>query len=730
MNGDTAESVGAMITYYQDGYPLPAINDPYRFPYQPGDSSYYGYDYTVWIYAEFDNSGTGAHNYAGDSEYIRVIINVPETPTPVFGDDNLEDGEAQEFGVAYSWKHPIFFREGEGVRFYGTVTRDGVLYEEFELSDDEYLEDTVYRMLKITEAGEYSIDVKARYVSESDYMEGYNVNVSFSVAFTNDSGERLDEIRELGDYTVKVTSASGDVREIDVTVRREIHMQVKPFVYEHSVGYPAFDIKNFVMEAGKVVLLGHEIVDVEYDFYVEGASISVERIIVVDADGNDVSHLYTVYPYDSTDIHVFDSPCDATCNEAWCDYVRMASHSGGVATCSALAVCEHCGSEYGSYQPHRHVSENTVLSPNFNDGMTHNELYTCCGAVKSTVGHTRAVAATCTSLAICAGCGWAYGEFDPNNHASDRMSYSASADDPDTHVATHVCCGAGFAEAHEGGVATCVASAVCEKCNTGYGEINPENHADVTYTNQDGNTHLAKCNDCVTEWVEAHSGGIASCSTLAVCEDCRASYGEPDAENHESDDTKYVLREENPSMHDYVHSCCGGLISKAYHSGGEANCTTAAICEYCAEEYGNKNPDHHASDAVAYRQDPNDPLAHVKMHACCKVEIGIEAHDGEGSADCYHGDICTVCGIEYSEKTGHAYDDENDTRCNVCDKAVASVRFDVAEIDTEANEGESGETDTEGGNDSGCTSIVGVSSGMMTVALSAVWIAVFKKKQD
>ena len=139
-------------------------------------------------------------------------------------------------------------------------------------------------------------------------------------------------------------------------------------------------------------------------------------------------------------------------------------------------------------------------------------------------------------------------------------------------------------------------------------------------------------------------------------------------------------------MHDYIHSCCGGLISKAYHSGGEANCVTATICEYCAEEYGNKNPDHHTSAEMAYKQYPNDTLSHVKMYACCEVEIAVEAHDGAGSADCYHGDICTICGIEYSEKTGHIYDDANDTRCNVCEKEVASVKVDVSE-DNDENSG-------------------------------------------
>ena len=727
VNGDSAESVGAVITYYQNGYPLPDINDRYRFPYQPGDSSYYGYDYAVSVYAEFQNLDAGACNYEGDSEYIYVIINAPTAPTPVFGDDNREDGEAQELGVVYSWNHPISFREDENVYFYGTVTKDGEYYDAFELGDGEYLTSTVCRMLKIFEAGEYSIEIKARYASEHDYIEDYNVNISFRVELVGADGEQLEEIRELGDYTVKVTDLDGNAREIGITVYREIGMQMKPFDYEHSVGYPEFDVKNFVMEAGKVVLLGHEIIDVEYNFAVEYGDVSVKRIIVVDEDGNDVSHLYKVSSGD-INIHVFDSPCDATCNASRCEYVRIAGHSGGVANCSALAVCDNCGMEYGSYQPHRHTSEATVLTPNFNDGMTHNELYTCCGALKSTAAHTQAVAATCTSRAICSGCGWAYGEFDTNNHSGNEMSYTASSDDPDTHVATHVCCGASFTEDHSGGVATCVSSAICEKCNTAYGETDSENHVNVTYTSIDGGVHLAKCNDCHVESEEPHSGGVASCLTLAICEICNSSYGELDSENHESNETKYVLREENPSMHDYVHSCCGGIISKSYHSGGEPNCTTAAICEYCKEEYGNKNPANHASDDTAYRQDPNDPLSHIKLHACCQVEIGVEAHDGAGTANCYHGDLCSICGIEYSEKTGHVYDSENDTQCNVCGKEVSSPKVEFAVGNTETNTGANAAT--AGANGSGCQSSVSATYAIVIAVMSALCATFFKKKRN
>lgn len=664
VNGDTAESVGAFITYYQDNYPGPEINDLYVFPYQP-----LGEDYDVWVYGNLENYLVGGCNYEKASDRITVRIKDPEYPTPIYGYDNLEDGEKQEFGVVYSWTHPITFREDEGVVFYVTVMKDGDVFDQFELYGEEYLEERVCLTQKVTDAGEYSITVKAQYVSEDDYMADYNVNISFTVELIAGENELLDSIVELGDYRVRVTT-DGEVREIPVTVCREISMVIKPFDYEHSTGYPEFDIRNFIMTAGKVVLLDHEIVDVKYEFFASTGEISVKQITVVDKNGNDVSHLYKMEPYQDTEIHLFDSPCDNTCNIRGCEYVRAASHKGGAATCNTLAICSECGAEYGSLELNRHTSEAIIITPDPDDHMTHRLLYACCGAVKENAGHVQGTAATCTTLAVCADCGWSYGEFDTDNHSSNEMNYVQSTDDPEKHVATHVCCGASFTEDHSGGEATCNAKAVCEKCDGGYGEIDSDNHVNVIYTTvaDTPDVHHAKCNDCGVEWQESHSGGKASCKTLAVCDGCKASYGELDPDNHESEETKYVKREENPSMHDHVHSCCNGFISKAYHSGGEANCATAAICEYCNEQYGSKDPAKHASDETAYKQNPFDGTSHIKYHVCCGEEIEIGAHTGTDTANCEHGNICGICGIEYSQKIGHVYDDANDKQCNVCGK--------------------------------------------------------------
>ena len=83
---------------------------------------------------------------------------------------------------------------------------------------------------------------------------------------------------------------------------------------------------------------------------------------------------------------------------------------------------------------------------------------------------------------------------------------------------------------HEGGVATCQEPAVCDLCENAYGEKNPENHASSAFEITDNNdgTHRKSyvCCGVVAEAAQAHHGGAATCITLAICEDCNASYGE------------------------------------------------------------------------------------------------------------------------------------------------------------------------------------------------------------
>ncbi len=682
--GETPESAGVEISIYQydavyRGDHLPAINNRYDFPTQPNM-----YNYEVRYSFSCSNTNYAFSEYGGNgNKVVYVCINGADAPTPVLGSRYIADGKTKEIGVVFSWNAPEV-DDYSAVEYYITIKREGEQVASHRFRHSDFSSNSLSLTHPVSLSGNYTVEIETVNSYETVGMQ----TISFSVSF-NKGGELHNNITEMGEYTVAVTS-DGDVRkEIELVVKRDIVMNLKESDYFISKGAAIYDKTDIVMEAGKVILLGHELVDIDIDVDVRSGTATVVSITVRDADGNDVSHLYNVtskYSRHSDGglgvAHIYDSPCDTTCNVYGCENTRVAAHTGGVATCTSLAICESCNMEYGSYATHRHTCEHTHIAPNPDDLMTHLVLHSCCGLTKEIKGHIPETVATCTDRAVCADCGWKYGEIDPNNHTSEEFTYEIFTEDSEKHIKTRACCGEETVEEHSGGYATCSSLAKCEFCSAEYGELDPDNHGgEIAYTpdSNNGSIHSAHCSACDVTWTESHIGGEATCTTLAVCESCKAGYGELDADNHESDATKYVVRAENPSMHDQLHSCCDAYISKAYHSGGEANCASAALCEFCGEAYGQKNPENHASDEFKYTQSPVDINSHVKYHKCCGIEIAVENHTVADTATCEHANICGACGLEYGEKLEHVYDNACDFECNACLKQTREYVFHVDE---------------------------------------------------
>ena len=521
---------------------------------------------------------------------------------------------------------------------------------------------------------------------------------------------------------------------------REITMWVKEGSIDLSSPHIEFDIRNVVMQAGEVFLLGHTLTDVKLAIDRDSGEIRVAEFTVLNAGGYDVSHLYRlmtdVENWSHTEgghnvVHIFDHPCDTDCNVRGCTFTRTTHHVGGTPTCVSPAVCESCGELYGEINVENHVESGTVIMPNPDDFMTHLHLHTCCGAVAEVAEHTEGTPATCTHRAVCSVCGWSYGELNPTNHSSDACTYVADANDPSAHLKTHVCCGAVEQESHSGGVATCVALASCDLCKAPYGALNPHNHAALPTASpdeSDASLHRVSYSCCHTTLAEAHTGGLATCTTAAVCTLCGASYGETDPHNHASDQITHLVRKDNASMHDLYHSCCQAYIGKAYHSGGVATCASAALCELCGEPYGHTDPSHHAGDVFAYAQDPANPGQHVKSYACCGEKVANEDHSG-GEATCLHGPLCAYCGADYGEAIAHVYDNGCDAVCNVCGQLTRALSF---HGDTDGN-GRCDVCDLElpkEGLSGGAISAIATTS---TVAVGAgsfslIWFVIKKKK--
>lgn len=98
--------------------------------------------------------------------------------------------------------------------------------------------------------------------------------------------------------------------------------------------------------------------------------------------------------------------------------------------------------------------------------------------------------------------------------------------------------------------------------------------------------HQVKCESCgyKTEW-ENHTGGTATCTAKAVCSVCGEAYGELAA--HVADSTyKY-----NGEGHWTACATCGTPMSnQEAHTGGTATCTALAVCDICGHTYGDLLP--------------------------------------------------------------------------------------------------------------------------------------------
>lgn len=114
--------------------------------------------------------------------------------------------------------------------------------------------------------------------------------------------------------------------------------------------------------------------------------------------------------YDGTNTHT------RRCKRSNCDAEETGSCSGGYAACDSLGMCETCGGSY--YGGHSWGEWSSAGNGTHTRSCTN-----YCSEVDtaSCTGGT----ATCTAKAVCEACGGEYGEKDPNNH--DLVQHAAKA---------------------------------------------------------------------------------------------------------------------------------------------------------------------------------------------------------------------------------------------------------------------------------------------------------------
>ena len=184
------------------------------------------------------------------------------------------------------------------------------------------------------------------------------------------------------------------------------------------------------------------------------------------------------------------------------------------------------------------------------------KVYSCCNAIINKAAHVGGKA-TCKDRAVCTTCGAAYGGLGAHSFTEK------------------------VAEQYLKSAATCTAKAVYYKSCTFCGEKGTETFETGNALGHDwgewqsnGNgthTHVCKTDESHTETVSC-SGGTATCTAKAVCEDCKAEYGDLAAHNFTAEvvEAKYLKSAATCTAKAvYYKSCtfCGEKGTETFETG-------------------------------------------------------------------------------------------------------------------------------------------------------------------
>ena len=333
------------------------------------------------------------------------------------------------------------------------------------------------------------------------------------------------------------------------------------------------------------------------------------------------------------------------CNKEW-DF--LASHNwSGTATCTSGRTCTECG---GSSEPLGHDWGTWTQN---SDEKTHTRI------CKRDTSHTETEnchggTATCTAKAVCTVCGGEYGDalghdfttswtHDDNEHWKQCSRCDAKDDvsphtwDSGTITTAPTCTKAGKK------------TYSCTKCDaTKIEPIPATGHSWKSDWTSDATHHWHECaneNCDVTDnagknGYAEHSGGKATCTQNAVCEFCKAEYGEklPHDFTAETVDAKYLKS---------AATCTGKAIY--YKSCAVCGLSSEGTADEATFFSGNAL-DH---DWGAWTQN-SDQKTHTRI---CKRDTSHTETENchGGTATCTAKAVCTVCGGEYGEMAAHSF---------------------------------------------------------------------------
>ena len=242
--------------------------------------------------------------------------------------------------------------------------------------------------------------------------------------------------------------------------------------------------------------------------------------------------------------------------------------------------------------------------------------------------------------------------------------------------------------------ATCVATGTkghkdCSRCNKHYDESGNEitdltihtndNHDWNAWVSNGDGTHTRTCKrDSGHKENGTCSGGTATCTTKAVCEVCRTTYGGFALHNT----TQYGGKDSSGHW-DKCSNCDNKLNFEAHtpdrEKADETNPVKCTKCDFVIIPAGHYE---HTADSEWHNSADGTYHYHKCTHSGCSEILDKANHSG-GTATCENKAVCAVCGLEYGDKLGHDYGEVKYTWTdNVC-KAERVCKHDSAHIESE-----------------------------------------------
>lgn len=283
------------------------------------------------------------------------------------------------------------------------------------------------------------------------------------------------------------------------------------------------------------------------------------------------------------------------------------------------------------------------------------------------------------------GCG-NYG-FEGLVNARENCSYGYTNTASGTHKVDCTVCEYSYSDDCSGGQATCTAEAVCEKCNTAYG-----NKADHSFNGAavklEGDVHAFLCVFCGTttgiygvenrvNGTKDCTGGTATCSALAVCDICADTHGELDADAHKwslppvadtANAGKHIYTCEYNNVHTKSEACESGSFEVIAPKCEEEG-YTIQTCKDCSYKWNTDyvDPTGHKWGDLVSGNDGTHTYTCQNGAGCTKTKTenceDWKMVSGVASSTCTEQGFtlyeCDVCGYswkdDYTDATGHSY---------------------------------------------------------------------------